>query len=184
MASEALPLAGDNFTTRAPQGREERVLPCPRRTVVFTITQRSALKIENRSCNGGGETTRPAYVANDRLTWVRGKHTFGFGGEYRALQDKERSEFNESGTFNFSALNTGLRDVNSGSSNWVHATVGKLNFNWQPGYFGVTVSPSHVEKVKRYILNQEEHHRHKSFEEEYIEMLKLAGIDYDECYVW
>ncbi len=77
-----------------------------------------------------------------------------------------------------------LRDVKSGSSNWVHATVGKLNFNWQPGYFGVTVSPSHVEKVKRYILNQEEHHRHKSFEEEYIEMLKLAGIDYDERYVW
>jgi len=41
-----------------------------------------------------------------------------------------------------------------------------------------------IESVKRYILNQEEHHRHKSFEEEYLEMLKLAGIEYDERYVW
>jgi len=52
------------------------------------------------------------------------------------------------------------------------------------GYFGVTLSPSHIERVRRYILNQEEHHRHRSFEEEYIEMLKLAGIEYDERYVW
>src|SRR6266571_4546573 len=77
-----------------------------------------------------------------------------------------------------------MRDVKSGSSDWAHATVGKKSFGWQPGYFGVTVSPSHIEKVTRYILNQEEHHRHQSFEAEYLEMLKLAGIDYDERYVW
>jgi REP element-mobilizing transposase RayT len=77
-----------------------------------------------------------------------------------------------------------MRDVKAGSSEWVHDTVGKRLFGWQPGYFGVTVSPSHVERVKRYILNQEQHHRSKTFEEEYIEMLKLAGIEYDERYVW
>lgn len=44
--------------------------------------------------------------------------------------------------------------------------------------------PSQVETVTRYILNQEEHHRRKSFQDEYIEMLKLAGIEYDERYVW
>jgi putative transposase len=77
-----------------------------------------------------------------------------------------------------------MRDVKSGSSEWAHATVGKRSFGWQPGYFGVTVSPSHLERVKRYILNQEEHHKHKTFEEEYLEMLKLAGIEYDERYVW
>lgn len=77
-----------------------------------------------------------------------------------------------------------MREIKGGSSEWAHTTAGKRNFAWQPGYFGVTVSPSHVEKVRRYILNQEEHHRLKTFGEEYIEMLKLAGIAYDERYVW
>ena len=77
-----------------------------------------------------------------------------------------------------------MREVKGGSSEWVHDTVGKLGFGWQPGYFGVTVSPSQIERVKDYILNQEEHHRRKTFEQEYLEMLKLAGIDYDERYVW
>jgi hypothetical protein len=52
------------------------------------------------------------------------------------------------------------------------------------GYFAVTVSPSQISTVTRYILNQEQHHRHKSFKDEYVEMLKLAGIEYDERYVW
>jgi putative transposase len=77
-----------------------------------------------------------------------------------------------------------MREVKSGSSDWAHATVGKRSFGWQPGYFGVTVSPSHVERVKQYILNQEKHHSKKSFKDEYLEMLALAGIEYDERYVW
>jgi putative transposase len=77
-----------------------------------------------------------------------------------------------------------MREVKSGSSDWAHATAGKRSFGWQPGYFGVTVSPSHVEKVKQYILNQEKHHSKKSFKDEYLEMLALAGIEYDERYVW
>ncbi|HWN08057.1 MAG TPA: IS200/IS605 family transposase [Pyrinomonadaceae bacterium] len=77
-----------------------------------------------------------------------------------------------------------MREVKGGSSEWIHNTVGKRSFVWQPGYFGVTVSPSQIEKVKEYILNQDEHHRHKTLEQEYLEMLKLAGIDYDERYVW
>jgi hypothetical protein len=67
-------------------------------------------------CNGDGETTRPAYVFNDRLSWVRGKHTLGFGMEYRALLDKEISNSGESGGFYFSDLNTGLRGVRSGNA--------------------------------------------------------------------
>jgi REP-associated tyrosine transposase len=77
-----------------------------------------------------------------------------------------------------------MREVKGGSSEWVHSTLGKKSFSWQPGYFGVTVSPSHVDKVKQYILNQEKHHKRITFQEEYIEMLKLAGIEYDERFVW
>ena len=66
-------------------------------------------------CNADGETTRPAWLLNDRLTWVKGKHTWSFGGEIRWLQDKERSQSNESGSYNFSTLSTGLRGVQSGN---------------------------------------------------------------------
>jgi len=77
-----------------------------------------------------------------------------------------------------------LRELKSGSSEWAHVTASKKNFAWQPGYFGATVSPSQIEKVKQYILKQEEHHRRKSFQEEYLEVLRLSGIEYDERYVW
>ena len=70
---------------------------------------------EGFGCNSDGETTRPAWLLNDQLVWVRGRHSLTFGGEYRALQDKERTEGNASGTYNFSTLNTGLRGVQSGN---------------------------------------------------------------------
>lgn len=77
-----------------------------------------------------------------------------------------------------------MRDLKSGSSEWIHQTVGKRKFSWQPGYLATTVSPSQVAAVTRYVLHQEEHHQRRSFQDEYIEMLKLAGIEYDERYVW
>jgi len=46
------------------------------------------------------------------------------------------------------------------------------------------VSPSQIERVKNYVLNQEEHHRRQTFQEEYLEMLKLSAIEYDERYFW
>jgi hypothetical protein len=62
--------------------------------------------------------------------------------------------------------------------------VGRKKFEWQAGYLGVTVSPSQIERVKNYVLNQEEHHRRRTFQEEYLEMLKLSVIEYDVRYVW
>jgi hypothetical protein len=66
-------------------------------------------------CNSDGETTRPAWLVNDQLVWVKGRHTLTFGGEYRALQDKERDEGNASGSLSFSNLTTGLRGIQSGN---------------------------------------------------------------------
>jgi len=77
-----------------------------------------------------------------------------------------------------------LRDIKADSSAWVHKVIGQKKFEWQSGYLGLTVSPSQIERVRRYILNQEEHHRRKTFQEEYLELLKLSGIEYDERYVW
>ena len=77
-----------------------------------------------------------------------------------------------------------LRDIKSDSSAWVHQVVARKNFEWQTGYLGVTVSPSQIERVKKYALNQEEHHRRQTFQEEYLEMLKLSAIEYDDRYLW
>ena len=58
------------------------------------------------------------------------------------------------------------------------------SFHWQNGYGVFSVSPSNVEQVKTYIANQEEHHRKRTFQEEFRLMLERHGIEYDERYVW
>ncbi len=57
-------------------------------------------------------------------------------------------------------------------------------FSWQSGYGVFSVSESLIEVVKEYIQNQEEHHRKKTFKEEYRQFLKENGIPYDERYIW
>jgi putative transposase len=77
-----------------------------------------------------------------------------------------------------------MRDIKRMSSAWVHQTVGQRDFQWQDGYGAFTVSASLLETVKNYIAHQEEHHRKKTFREEYVELLKLSGVEYDESYLW
>lgn len=78
-----------------------------------------------------------------------------------------------------------LRTVKTNSSGWVHKTwPQRTDFAWQIGYAGFTVSESNVEEVRRYLLNQKEHHRHMTFQEEYIAFLKRHGIEYDDRYIW
>ncbi len=60
------------------------------------------------------KTTRPSYITNELITLVRGAHTIKMGGEYRHLQQVFRTNGNQSGTVNFSALSTGLPGVASG----------------------------------------------------------------------
>jgi len=64
-----------------------------------------------------------------------------------------------------------LRDTKTGSSRWIHETMRIRSFAWQEGYGAVTVSPSDVHRVRRYIASQTEHHRKKTFQEEYREIL-------------
>ncbi len=60
-------------------------------------------------------TGRPSYVVNDLLTWIKGKHTYKFGFEYRNLGENNRTNTGEAGRFNFTRGATGLRNINSGS---------------------------------------------------------------------
>jgi hypothetical protein len=46
------------------------------------------------------------------------------------------------------------------------------------------VSASNIEAVKKYVARQEEHHRKRTFQEEYVEFLKQSGVEFDERFVW
>ena len=71
------------------------------------------------------------------------------------------------------------------SSKWIHETFPDLPaFAWQGGYGVFTVSKANVPSVVRYIQNQRVHHQAQTFQEEYREFLKNAGVEYDERYLW
>ena len=83
------------------------------------------------------------------------------------------------------AVADAMRVVKTNSSRWVHEEWSKrVEFAWQTGYGAFSVSQSAMEAVKRYIANQEEHHRRMTFQEEFLELLRRHGIEYDERYVW
>jgi len=75
--------------------------------------------------------------------------------------------------------------IKGGSSKWIHDTFLDLQqFEWQKGYGAFSVSASQLPDVDGYIAKQREHHKKRSFKEEFLTMLKKHGIDYDEQYVW
>jgi REP-associated tyrosine transposase len=63
-------------------------------------------------------------------------------------------------------------------------TLGVPNFYWQDGYGLFSVSSSHFEAVRKYILDQDEHHRKETFQEEYLRILKKYRAEYHERYLW
>ena len=76
-----------------------------------------------------------------------------------------------------------MRELKKASSIWVHEEIKQAEFAWQEGYSAFTVSPTARADVKRYIANQKEHHRRKSFREELVEMLERAGVEFDPRYL-
>lgn len=74
--------------------------------------------------------------------------------------------------------------MKGGSSKWVHDTFSKYRkFAWQEGYRAFSVSASQVQRAIAYIQTQKEHHRKKTFEEEFLELLEKHGVGYDSRYV-
>jgi len=70
-----------------------------------------------------------------------------------------------------------LRDIKANSSRFIRTT--NRLFAWQDGYAAVSVSPSQIARVKKYIGNQAEHHRVRRFEDEYLALLQGSGVDFD-----
>ena len=77
-----------------------------------------------------------------------------------------------------------MRVVKPVSSKWIHEVFPESrSFGWQTGYAAFSVSISGVEEVTRYTLNQKEHHRNRTFDEEYLAFLRRHGVTYDERFV-
>ena len=75
--------------------------------------------------------------------------------------------------------------IKGGSSKWIHETFSnQRKFAWQEGYGAFSVSASQVPKTIAYIHNHKEHHRRKSFHEEFLELLNKHGIEFDPRYVF
>jgi REP element-mobilizing transposase RayT len=83
------------------------------------------------------------------------------------------------------ALSSVLRDLKANSTGWMHEVFPEVeDFRWQNGYGAFTVSASQIERVRRYIENQEEHHREiGSFRDEFIKLLRANRIEFDERYL-
>lgn len=83
------------------------------------------------------------------------------------------------------ALSTAVEEVKKASSKWIKTQgTGYTEFSWQAGYGAFAVSESNLPAVREYIANQREHHRTKSFQEEFRAFLDRHQIAYDERYVW
>lgn len=83
------------------------------------------------------------------------------------------------------ALKKIVEEVKKGSSKWMKTDGPHIaDFHWQAGYAGFSVSQSNVDEVRRYIENQEEHHRKMTFQDELRALFQRHGVEFDERYVW
>jgi putative transposase len=78
-----------------------------------------------------------------------------------------------------------MRIIKAGSSKWINE-MGFVNykFHWQEGFGAFSYSRSQRDTIIKYIMNQEEHHRKKTFREEYLETLKQFEIEYEDKYLF
>jgi putative transposase len=83
------------------------------------------------------------------------------------------------------ALSDLMQKAKSETTKWINDKgLVKSKFSWQEGYGAFSYSKSHVNNVIKYIHNQEEHHKVKSFKEEYIDFLKAFELPYEEKYLF
>jgi REP element-mobilizing transposase RayT len=82
-------------------------------------------------------------------------------------------------------ISKAMQLIKGGSSKWIHETFSNQQlFAWQEKYGVFSVSASQLETIIDYIKNQKEHHHTRSFQEEFLALLKRHGVEYDERYLW
>ena len=83
------------------------------------------------------------------------------------------------------SVSNAVEEVKKTSSRWIKTQDDAFaGFAWQAGYGAFAVSESNVTAVREYVAAQQEHHRKKSFQDEYRAFLKRHNVVFDEKYVW
>jgi putative transposase len=78
-----------------------------------------------------------------------------------------------------------VEELKTSSSRWLKMQrPGLRRFSWQRGYGAFSISQNELDDLVAYINEQQEHHRVKTFQEEYLTLLKKHGVQYDERYLW
>jgi len=99
-----------------------------------------------------------------------------------SVEDHVHILYSQSKNYSLSKI---VEEVKKGSSKWIKTKgTGFATFHWQNGYGAFSVSQSNAAAVTEYIRNQREHHRHKSFQDEFREFLRRHEVPFDERYVW
>jgi len=83
------------------------------------------------------------------------------------------------------ALSKVIGELKKSSSKWIKTKgPAHAHFKWQDGYGAFSIGQSNVAALKSYIAKQKEHHKAKSFEAEFLEILGKYQVPYDERYIW
>ncbi|HYQ56599.1 MAG TPA: IS200/IS605 family transposase [Draconibacterium sp.] len=83
------------------------------------------------------------------------------------------------------AISDLVRDIKNNSSRFINERrFVRGKFQWQEGYGAFSYSHSHIESVYNYLLNQDKHHKRKTFREEYLDFLKKFELEHDEKYLF
>ncbi len=138
--------------------------------IVFTV--------QGRQCLLSGEWREELFKYITGIVKNRGQKLLAING----MSDHVHVFIGMSPTIALSDL---VRDIKAGSSGFINEkrwVRGK--FHWQEGFGAFSHSNSEIDTVIRYIKNQQEHHRKKTFKEEYIDMLKSFSVEYDDRYLF
>lgn len=83
------------------------------------------------------------------------------------------------------AISDLVRDIKSNSSSFINdEKITAHKFSWQSGFGAFSYAQSQIDSVVKYVLNQEEHHKKKTFKEEYLEFLKKFEIEFKDEYLF
>jgi REP element-mobilizing transposase RayT len=82
------------------------------------------------------------------------------------------------------AIASAMREIKSASSHWMHETCSLPSFEWQEGYGAFSIGSAQKEATLGYIAAQQEHHRTRDFQAEFLAILKKHRIEYDPRFVW
>jgi len=78
-----------------------------------------------------------------------------------------------------------VEEIKTSSNTWIKKNrLSKFKFEWQVGYSAFTHSHSQIDQVAKYVLNQREHHKKKTFREEYLEMLRKFQVDFKNDFLF